>query len=296
MSAPTIGLLCGSGLADVIVERMDARNTTEHHVDTPFGAPSDAIIEGTVHDTRVLILKRHGPGHLLNPTAVPYRANVFALKTLGCTHVVASGATGSLREDVEPGHVVLCDQFIDRTVARPRTFFEHAAVHVEFADPCCPVTRKWLRGAAKRAGDLTLHDIGTYVCIEGPTFSTQAESHMFRTWGADVVGMTALPEARLCREAELAYALIALPTDYDCWRPRDPGTTGDSLVAEIIGNLGRATDECLALLLAALADVAPLAHACPAHDALKMAIWSNKEAIDPTERERLAPLWGRWFE
>src|SRR5262249_7449393 len=160
---------------------------------------------------------------VLNPAAVPARANIFALKMLGCTHLVASGATGSLRERIRPGDLVICDQAIDKTDGRPRTFYEHAAVHVEFAEPFCPVMRDWLLSEARTLANIGVQDGGCYVCIEGPAFPTRAESLMHRRWGGDVVGMTMLPEARLAREAEMAYALIALPTDDDCWRPRPRG-------------------------------------------------------------------------
>jgi 5'-methylthioadenosine phosphorylase len=292
-----IGLIGGSGLGAALLDGMALENPTEREVETPFGAPSAPIITGRVGDVPVAVLMRHGPGHILSPSRVPYRANVFALKRLGCTHVVASGATGSLREEFVPGEIVVCDQLIDRTDGRPRTFFDRAAVHVEFADPFCPVMRRWLLDAAAKVDGMGVHDGGTYVCMEGPSFSTRAESNLHRSWGADLIGMTALPEARLAREAELAYALLALPTDYDCWRPRNEGATESSLLEEIIGNLDRATKASIALILAALADVSTLrATPSPAHEALQLAIWSDKGGIDPEEKERLATLWGRHLE
>ncbi|MFG0329174.1 MAG: MTAP family purine nucleoside phosphorylase [Phycisphaerales bacterium] len=248
---------------------------------------------------KVALLARHGEAHRIPPSKVPYRANIFALKALGVTHVIASGATGSLRESIAPGELVVPDQLIDRTEGRARSFFERAAVHVEFAEPFCPVTRKWLLAAARDAG-VTAHDGGCYVCMEGPSFSTKAESHLHRAWGGDLIGMTALPEARLAREAELAYALLALPTDYDCWRPPPPGAAADrpaaSLIEEIIGNLERATDASMRVLERALSDCAALrAEPSPAHEALKLAIWTPKDQIDPDEISRLAPIWGRHF-
>ncbi|MEM1213574.1 MAG: MTAP family purine nucleoside phosphorylase, partial [Planctomycetota bacterium] len=245
--------------------------------------------------TRVLLLQRHGPGHTLNPSAVPYRANLFALKALGATHVLASGATGSLREHLHPGQLVLVDQFIDKTSKRANTFYEHAAVHAEFAEPCCPVMRRWLLAAAGRMPDLTVHTAGTYVCMEGPSFSTKAESEMHRQWGGDLIGMTAMPEARLAREAELAYALIAMPTDYDCWKPHAPGSDPMGLLQEIIGNLQTASANNLALIKEALSDTTMLQEPSPAHDALALGIWSDKSQLDPAEIARLAPLWGRHF-
>ncbi|UCD74078.1 MAG: S-methyl-5'-thioadenosine phosphorylase [Phycisphaerales bacterium] len=292
-----IGIIGGTGLADRLLVEMVATSIPEKDLDTPFGKPSGPIVAGTFGGAPVAILQRHGEGHLLNPAHVPYRANVFALKKLGCTHIVASGATGSLREDIAPGDLVLCDQIIDRTRNREKTFYENAAVHVEFADPCCPVMRQWLMKAADSIDGTRVHRAGTYVCMEGPAFSTRAESEMYRQWGADVVGMTALPEARLVREAEMAYALIALPTDYDCWRPRKEEASSNSLLEEIISNLNRATQASIALIKAALSDVSPLAsQPSPAHDALKLAIWSDKSKIDPAQIERLRVLWRRHFE
>jgi 5'-methylthioadenosine phosphorylase len=291
-----IGIIGGSGLGETLLAGIATEDHQEHDLDTPFGRPSAPIVTGTYEGVPIALLQRHGPGHLLRPSAVPFRANIYALKALGCTHLVASGATGSLREDIAPGDLVICDQLIDRTTARPRTFFERAAVHVEFADPFCPVMRRWLLDAAAGLGGPSVHDGGTYVCIEGPSFSTRAESHLHRHWGADLVGMTALPEARLAREAEMAYALVALPTDYDGWRPRATDRDQASLLDEIIANLQAATAASIRLIAAALSDVARLRSApSPAHDALRLAIWSEKDAIDPSEVERLAVLWGRHF-
>jgi 5'-methylthioadenosine phosphorylase len=168
--------------------------------------------------------------------------------------VIASGATGSLREDVAPGELVIPDQVIDKTYLRANTFYENAAVHVEFAQPFCPVMRRWLLGAASRTAGLKVHDGGTYICMEGPAFSTIAESRMHRQWGGDLIGMTLCPEAKLAREAELAYAAIAMPTDYDCWRPHDPSQPKEALLAEIISNLKLATQRNLDLIQAALQD------------------------------------------
>ncbi len=298
-----VGIIGGTGLGEALLEGMEPGGVKSHDIDTPFGRPSAPIVTGRFGDVPIALLKRHGDGHHLNPAAVPYRANVYALKALGCTHLVASGATGSLRQEIAPGDLVLCDQLIDRTSGRERTFYERAAVHVEFADPCCPILRGWLLGAGRSVPEVTIHPAGTYVCMEGPSFSTRAESHLHRAWGADVVGMTALPEARLAREAQIAYALIALPTDYDCWRrpetpdeDQTPAPDQDSLLAEIMGNLTRAVDASIRLIKAALADVSPL-RAVPsrAHDALRLAIWSDKSAIDPDEIKRLDVLWGEHF-
>src|SRR5687768_11705927 len=244
MSDLRVGLIGGTGLGEALgVEQTGQR----HEIDTPFGRPSDAIVEAQWAGAPVLILARHGPGHLLSPTQVPHRANIFALKQLGCTHILASGACGSLREEFAPKQLVIPDQIIDRTTRRAGTFYEKAAVHVEFAEPFCPVLRQILRDAASGGG--TVHDRGCYVAMEGPAFSTRAESLMHRLWGGDLIGMTAMPEAKLAREAEMAYALIALVTDYDCWRhkPSLPDAKEQQekvdphlLLKEITGNLREA--------------------------------------------------------
>jgi len=289
-----IGIIGGSGVGAALRNGMHPDALELHDVETPFGSPSGPVLTGTYHGTPVAILERHGLGHVLNPARVPYRANVFALKAVGCSHVIASGATGSLSDQFVPGHLVVCDQVIDRTEGRERTFYDKAAVHVEFADPFCPVMRRWLLDAAGRAGIEGVHERGTYMCMSGPSFSTRAESKLYRLWGADVVGMTALPEARLAREAEMAYALVALPTDYDCWRPRPAGADHASLLHEIRENLEHAVEASLVLLKAALQNTAVLqGEPSPAHDALALAIWSDKSAIDPMEVDRLRVLWGR---
>ena len=291
MSKIRIAVIGGSGLADAFgPEHVESRE-----LDTPFGKPSSPI---TLHDldgTEVLFLKRHGEGHIHNPGAVPYRANIYALKALGVTHIVASGATGSLREELRPGDIVITDQAIDKTSSRARTFYEGAAVHVEFAEPFCPILRSWLIAAGKKLDDITVHESAPYVCMEGPAFSTRAESEMHRAWGADLIGMTLLPEARLAREAEIAYAHIALPTDYDCWRPREDGEA-QALLEEIIGNLQQASENSSRLIKTALSDISALEKTpSPAHDALALAIWSDKAAIPPEEIDRLHVLWGRHF-
>ena len=296
-----IGIIGGTGLGEKLFSGMDPRQVRTHDVDTPFGSPSMPIITGMYEDAPIAFLQRHGEGHVINPARIPARANVYALKAVGCTHLVVSGATGSLREDIAPGDLVICSQLIDRTAGRERTFYERAAVHVEFAEPFCPVMRQWLIDAAEKIDGTRVHRAGTYICMEGPSFSTRAEALLYRQWGADVVGMTALPEARLAREAEMAYVLVALPTDYDCWRPR-AGTESsepprDSLLAEIIGNLNRATEASISLIKAGLGDISSLRETpSPAHDALRLAIWSDKAKIDPEEVRRLRLLWGHCFE
>ena len=294
-----IAVIGGSGLG----EAFDARDAAAHRPDTPFGTPSAPILETSFDGVPVLLLRRHGEGHTLNPSAVPYRANVFALKLLGATHVLASGAVGSLRDELRPRDLLVPDSAIDKTTRRPSTFYERAAVHAEFAEPFCPLLRKLLLDAGQ-AGGATVHPRGTYVCMEGPSFSTRAESHMHRLWGGDVIGMTLLPEARLAREAELPYAAVCLVTDYDAWRPKDGDAPGDApadphaLLTEIIGHLKAATANAMTLIRAAvkLADGRRgELMTCPARDALALSIWSDKSKIDSAEVERLRPLWGRHF-
>ncbi|MEO0588543.1 MAG: S-methyl-5'-thioadenosine phosphorylase, partial [Planctomycetota bacterium] len=260
-----IGIIGGSGLG----EKLGLEQGAAEAVQTPFGAPSSELVTATWEGTEVVLLQRHGPGHTLNPSAVPYRANIFALKAAGVTHVLASGATGSLREHMHPGELVLVDQVIDKTYRRANTFYEKAAVHAEMAEPFCPVMRDWLLNASRSLEKTTVHPSGCYVVMEGPAFSTRAESLMHRGWGGDLIGMTAMPEARLAREAELAYAMIAMPTDYDAWREPPPGQSKQQLLQEIIGNLQRATEANLSLMKAALKDVLLLKReASPAHTAL----------------------------
>lgn len=296
MSDIKLGVIGGTGLGQLLV----ADGGKRHDVQTPFGSPSDAIFETESNGIGILKLSRHGPGHLIPPAQVPFRANIFALKQLGCTHIIATGACGSLRQEFKPRDLVLPDQIIDRTYRRPGTFFENAAVHVEFAEPFCPVLRRILIEAG---GATPPHDRGCYVCMEGPAFSTRAESLMHRLWGGDLIGMTAMPEAKLAREAEIPYALIALVTDYDSWKPKpadppaQPADAGE-LLKEITANLQAVSTSAMQLIDRAVAriaaDPAPLL-ACPARTALQGAIWSEKSRIPRAEIQRLLPLWGKYF-
>ena len=307
MSDVKIGLIGGSGLGELLASEQTA---TRHEVDTPFGRPSDAIFETDWHGLPVFFLSRHGPGHLLRPSAVPYRANIFALKKLGVTHILASGAVGSLRQELKPRDLVIADQVIDKTNGRGSTFFEKAAVHVEFAEPFCPVLRQLLTEAGQQMPKsaetpFDVHGNGCYVAMEGPAFSTRAESLMHRLWGGDLIGMTAMPEAKLAKEAEISYALVALVTDYDSWKkpaaPKDgePAAADPfALLNEIIGNLTVASANAASLMKTTIELIA--AHrdrlqACPAQHALRLAIWSDKAKIDPDEVQRLGPLWLKYF-
>lgn len=303
MSTLKIGLIGGSGLGQILMSGHDGHR---HDIQTPFGKPSDVITETEISGLKVFVLSRHGNGHTLNPSHVPYRANIYAMKMLGVSHIIASGATGSLREEFKPRELVIPDQMIDQTAGRERTFFEKAAVHVEFSEPFCPVLRQLLLEAGQELSGgqtpIKTHGRGCYVCMEGPAFSTRAESLMHRLWGGDLIGMTLMPEAKLAREAEIAYAPVALVTDYDCWKKR-PGEQqhpdSAELMKEIIGNLQAATTNAMTLIRKTL----ELATArqetlmgSPSLRALELAIWSDKAQIAADEILRLRPIWGRYFQ
>lgn len=228
-----IGIIGGTGLGDSLAKRIT--DGTLHDAETPFGKPADKILVGTFGKRRIAFLNRHGPGHKFPPSKVPYAANVFALKQLGVRTLISMGAVGSLNESIAPGDLVVVDQFIDKTVKRANTFFgDYGAVHVELADPACGRLRDKIIDTGKNIdGGHKVHPSGTYVCMEGPAFSTRAESLMHRAWGGDLIGMTAMPEARLAREAQMCYSLIALVSDYDCWKPHAPGTDKKVLLQEI---------------------------------------------------------------
>jgi len=277
-------------------------------VDTPFGKPSAPITladwngdgGGNGGGVPIAFLPRHGLAHTIPPSSVPYRANIWALKFVGCQWIIASGAVGSLRENIAPRDLVLADQVIDKTTRRTGSFFDEAgaAVHVEFAEPFCPRLRSILQSAAAGLPAIKVHPAGTYICMEGPAFSTRAESLMHQKWGGDLIGMTAMPEAKLAREAEISYALIALATDYDCWRPHvhKPGETRQTLLAEILGHMHHATENALALIKAAV----PLvwerrAEDFEAHRALELAIWTEKSRIAAEQKERFGLLWSKYM-
>ena len=290
-----IGVIGGSGLYE-----MEAlHDVHEERVRTPFGEPSDACIIGRLEGVstpagepvELVFLPRHGRGHRFNPSEVNYRANIYAMKLLGVSWIVSVSAVGSLREEIEPGHVVVIDQFIDRTKGRPSTFFEGGIVaHVAFGDPVCGTLRGMLLAAAREAGG-TVHDGGTYVCMEGPAFSTRAESNLYRSWGASVIGMTNLPEAKLAREAEISYATLAMSTDYDCWHTGHDDVTVDQVVAVLHANV--------ALAKRAIELVAPriAAHTGPAPHAgaLANAILTPKASIPAERRQALAALVGKYL-
>ena len=288
MAKVKVGIIGGSGLGDVLCGSVEGKAVG---VSTPFGPPSSEIVETEWAGTPVVVLNRHGPGHLISPSMVNYRANIYALKVAGCTHVIASGAVGSLRDRIKPKDLVVPDQIIDKTHRRAPTFFDDGlAAHVEFATPFCPVLRAHLLACAE-SFHCTVHDGGTYVCMEGPAFSTRAESEMHRAWGGDLIGMTCMPEAKLAREAEMAYALVALASDYDCWRPTPEELDKHQLLKEIIGNLTDATANAVSLIKEAVTRFGEIADIpSPAHSALELAIWSNRQMIPAKVKERLGVL------
>jgi 5'-methylthioadenosine phosphorylase len=277
-----LGVIGGSGLYDL----PGLTDLREVIVDTPFGAPSDALVRGRLGDLELVFLPRHGRGHRLLPHEVPYKANLWALKEQGCGWVVGIGAVGSLREHIAPGEAVLVDQVIDRTSRRDGTFFGNGIVaHAGFADPTCDTLRRYLRAACARA-DVTTLDGGVYVCMEGPAFSSRAESHLYRTWGAHVIGMTMLPEAKLAREASISYASVAFVTDYDCWHPSAEAVTVDQVIAVLHANADRARRLLVALAPLVAAHEGP----APQHDAMRAAFLTPREAWSAEVVRRLRPI------
>ncbi len=283
-----IGIIGGSGLGQVL----GAQTLGEiQDLETPFGTPSAPVVVGELEGVPIAFLNRHGPGHMLNPSSVPYQANIYALKMLGVTHIIASGAVGSLVDKIAPRDLVIPDQVIDRTFKRSHTFFDHElAVHVDFAYPFCEGLRQLLLSVADTV-DTPVHAQGTYVCMEGPQFSTRAESLLHRQWGGHLIGMTCMPEAKLAREAEICYGLVALPTDYDCWRPHDGDSDKHALMNDIIANLDAATENALKLIKAAVAQGAALLHQeCEHQKALELGIWSDKNRITDPQYHKLKIL------
>ncbi len=283
---PVIGVIGGSGLYDMEgLEQID-----ELRVETPFGAPSDALIHGRLEGCEIYFLPRHGRGHVHSPSDVPFRANLWALKQVGVEQVLSISAVGSLREDIRPGDMVVVDQFFDRTKRQETSFFGSGLVaHVSVADPVCPRLRQDVLAAARAAG-ATVHDGGTYLCMEGPAFSTRAESRVYRMWGMDVIGMTNIPEAKLAREAELCFATLAMATDYDCWHETEEDVSVESVLATLRANV-RVAQETIRQLAANLA--AQRDCGCP--DALRYAIITSPQAVDPHARARLDLLVGRYL-
>ena len=284
--AVKIGIIGGSGLYSMA----GLTNTHEVRVKTPFGDPSDAIIIGTLEGKRVAFLARHGRGHVYSPSDINYRANICALKMLGVERIISVGAVGSLRDDLPPLDFLIPDQFFDRTRGRVATFFGGGIVaHVGFDKPTCTHLSAHVAEACDRAG-VKAHRGGTYVCMEGPQFSTLAESNTYRQLRFDVIGMTNLTEAKLAREAEICYATIAMITDYDCWHPQHDAVT----VSEIIENLSRNTSNVQRVLHEAVADL-PESRACKCGAALAHAVLTDRKMISAATKKRLAPIIGKYI-
>ncbi len=297
-----IGIIGGSGLYDMPdLQKINVIETT-----TPFGSPSAPIVHGTLPNStaELFFLPRHGKGHALNPSEVPYRANIYALKSLGVDWIVSVSAVGSLQENIPPKDMVLIDQFIDRTKSnRECTFFEDGIVaHVAFGDPICEVLRQYLLEAAREATERdnssrddsprTVHDGGTYVCMEGPAFSTRSESNLYRSWGAQVIGMTNLTEAKLAREAEISYATIAMSTDYDCWHTDHDDVTVEAVIAIMQSNVALAQQ----IIRTAVPKIATHKDAPPYAESLKFAFITNPAQIKPEAIDRLSPIVGKYLK
>ncbi|HEY9615017.1 S-methyl-5'-thioadenosine phosphorylase [Allocoleopsis sp.] len=285
MAQAKIGIIGGSGLY-----KMEAlKNVEEVFLDTPFGEPSDALIVGTLEGTQVAFLARHGRNHHLMPSELPFRANIHAMKQLGVEYLISASAVGSLKEEAKPLDMVVPDQFIDRTKNRVSTFFGDGIVaHITFGDPVCPNLAGVLADAVAslELPDVTLHRGGTYVCMEGPAFSTKAESHLYRSWGATIIGMTNLPEAKLAREAEIAYATLALVTDYDCWHPDHDSVT----VEMVIANLQRNSTNAQKVIQETVRRLVENPPASEAHSALKYAILTQLDRVPAATKEKLGLL------
>ncbi len=283
MEQALVGIIGGSGLY-----HMEAlQNAQEHALSTPYGTPSDVIVSGVVHDIPVAFLARHGRGHLLIPSEVPYRANIHAMKQMGVRYLISMSAVGSLKEEMKPLDMVLPDQFIDLTKRRDSTFFGDGAVaHVSMAQPVCPNVADALARAIEQVSatdHIALHRGGTYICIEGPQFSTQAESHWYRSMGASVIGMTNMPEAKLAKEAQIAYATLAMVTDFDCWHPHEEHVTAELAIANLMKNAERAQR----IATTAIQMIGKERPASIAHNALANGLVTQPSDMTPETRHRL---------
>jgi 5'-methylthioadenosine phosphorylase len=286
MNYSITGVIGGSGLYHMA----GLTEVSEVEVDTPFGKPSDSLIRGKLGDVNLVFLPRHGRGHRWLPTEVNFRANIFALKKLGVERIISVSAVGSLREEIAPGHLVVPDQFIDRTTQRPSTFFGAGIVaHVSLADPFCPALSRQLVDAAQEAG-AKVHAGGTYLCMEGPQFSTRAESRLYRSWGAHVIGMTNLQEAKLAREAEICFSTLALATDYDCWNQAASDVEIESVLKVLTQNVELA-QKTISRAVAMFTDV----RGCGCASALKDAIITDRARIPERVRNELKPIIGKYL-
>ncbi|RLB70925.1 MAG: S-methyl-5'-thioadenosine phosphorylase [Deltaproteobacteria bacterium] len=290
MKQPVIGIIGGSGLYEI----EGLTEVREVKLETPFGDPSDVYITGTLGDAQMVFLPRHGRGHRLLPSEVNYRANIYGMKILGVEHIISVSAVGSMKEEIVPGHIVVPDQFFDRTQGkRASTFFGNGVVgHVQFADPVCADLSAILVDSAREIG-ATVHQGGTYVCIEGPNFSTRAESHIYRSWGVDIIGMTNLPESRLAREAEICYGTVALATDYDCWHEGHDDVSVEAVIAVIQKNVATARE----IIKTAVTMIVQQRQQrnCPCAEALKFAIMTDKSLIPFETQQALEPIIGKYL-
>lgn len=288
MAQAIVGVIGGSGLYEI----EGLSNVSEVVVETPYGPTSDVLVTGELFGVKLVFLPRHGRGHRLLPSEVPFTANIYAMKKLGVQRIISVSAVGSMQEEIVPGHIVIPDQFFDRTLGkRPMTFFgEGIAGHVQFADPVCKDLSAVLYHAAQKAG-ATVHRGGTYLCMEGPQFSTRAESQIYRSWGVDIIGMTNINEARLAREAEICYGTIALATDYDCWHAAHDDVSIESIIAIIQQNVAMARR----IIAGAVAELA-VERSCACKDALQFAIMTDKTLIPATTKEKLSVIMGRYLD
>jgi 5'-methylthioadenosine phosphorylase len=285
MSERVIGVIGGSGL----YEMEGLKNIKEVKVKTPFGNPSDAYMVGKLGDVKMVFLPRHGRGHRLLPSELNFRANIYGMKKLGVEWIISVSAVGSMREDIKPGHIVVVDQFFDRTKGRVSTFFGSGIVgHVEFADPVCPNLSNVLFDAGQSIG-ATIHKGGTYICIEGPQFSTRAESKIYRKWGVDVIGMTNIPEAKLAREAEICYATLALSTDYDCWHEAEESVTVEMILDTLKKNVATAK----AIIKEAVQKIPPKRE-CKCATAMKYAVITDRKKLPAKAKKDLKIILGKY--
>lgn len=283
--AGKIGVIGGSGFYELL------ENPREKKVITPFGAPSDVITVGEIAGREVCFLPRHGRGHRILPTDLPFQANILALKQLGVEWILSASAVGSLKEEIEPGHIVIPDQFFDRTRQRRSTFFGDGCVaHISFADPVCGSLAALLAQAGRDAG-ATIHEGGTYVCMEGPQFSTRAESLVYRSWGAEVIGMTNLQEAKLAREAEICYAVMALSTDYDCWYEGEKDVTVQQVIETVNNNVDMAKQ-----IIATVVPRIPEERSCACASAMQYGVMTAPDAIPAETKTKLQDIIGKYIE
>ncbi len=282
-----IGIIGGSGVYKI----EELKNVKEYEITTPFGKPSDKIMVGELEGKKIAFLPRHGRGHFISPTEINSHANIYALKLLGVEFLLSISACGSLKEEIKPRDFVLPEQIYDRTKFRKQTFFSDGIVgHISFAEPYCENLRSLIYSCAKEIG-IIIHYGGTYVCIEGPQFSTKAESNVYRSYGFDIIGMTALPEAKLAREAEICYATVALVTDYDVWKEGREVT-----VEEVLENMRYNTESCKKLLMSVVKKIDTMSRNCQCKDALKYAILTNKKYINKKIYQKLKLLIGKYIE